>query len=90
MSKSIFRTILIVSLALTVVCVVVALRAGDLGDLVRLAELWVGASAVYSGFYLWKAKNENRSKYAQKWVNSLAKTYGIDAAARFAEIVLKD
>lgn len=90
MSKRIFRTILVVSLLLTVVCVIVALRLGDLTDLVRLAELWVGASAIYSAFYLWKAKNENRSKYAQRWVNALAKQYGIDAAARFAEIVLKD
>lgn len=90
MSKKIFCLIIVVSLILTFVCVVAALRLGDLSDLVRLAELWVGASAVYSAFYLWKAKNENRSKYAQKWVSELAEDYSIEAAARFAEIVLKD
>lgn len=43
-----------------------------------------------SGFYLWKAKNENRAKYAQKYMDKWAEKYGPEAAARIAEIVLKD
>lgn len=42
------------------------------------------------GFYFWKSKNENRSKYTQKFVKQMAEKYGIDAALRAAEIVLKD
>lgn len=42
------------------------------------------------GFYFWKSKNENRSKYMQKFVKQMAEKYGIDAAMRAAEIVLKD
>lgn len=42
------------------------------------------------GFYYWKAKNENRAKYTQQFVRELPETYGIDAALRAAEIVLKD
>lgn len=45
---------------------------------------------VAAGFYYWKSKNENRAKYTQKFVKQLAKEYGIDAALRAAEIVLKD
>lgn len=41
-------------------------------------------------FYLWKAKNENRSKYAIKYIKSLPETYTAEEKARFLEIVLKD
>lgn len=42
------------------------------------------------GFYYWKSKNENRSKYMQKFVKQMADKYGVDASLRGAEIVLKD
>lgn len=45
---------------------------------------------VAAGFYYWKAKNENRAKYMQKFVKQMAEKYGIDAALRAAEIVIKD
>ena len=48
------------------------------------------ADGVVGALYLWKAKNENRAKYAQKFVKQFANTYGIDAAIRIAEVVLKD
>ena len=44
----------------------------------------------WGGFYLWKSKNENRAKYAQKFVRLFAKEYGVENAIRLAEIVLKD
>lgn len=44
----------------------------------------------WGGFYYWKSKNENRSKYAQRYIKMLAKDYGIDAVIQIAEIVLKD
>ena len=44
----------------------------------------------WGGFYYWKSKNENRAKYAQKFIRLLAKEYGIDSALRAAELVLKD
>lgn len=50
---------------------------------------WAEVTAL-NGFYLWKAKNENRAKYAQQFVEKMADKYGVDAAALFAEIVLKD
>ena len=41
-------------------------------------------------FYFWKAKNENRAKYAQRFLKQFADKYGADVAVRVAEIVLKD
>ena len=43
-----------------------------------------------NGFYFWKSKNENRHKYALKYVDKVAKQYDIETALRIAEIVLKD
>ena len=42
------------------------------------------------GFYYSKSKNENRAKYAQRFLNKFADKYGADAALRATEIVLKD
>lgn len=43
-----------------------------------------------TAYYYWKAKNENRAKYAQKFIQSLSNEWGTEAALRVAEIVLKD
>lgn len=50
---------------------------------------WAEVTAL-NGFYVWKAKNENRAKYAQQFINRLADKYGAEAAALFAETVLKE
>jgi hypothetical protein len=41
-------------------------------------------------FYYWKAKNENRAKYQQRFMTKWAKEYGAEYALRAAETVLKD
>lgn len=46
--------------------------------------------SVSGGFYFWKAKNENRAKYGEKFMDKWAKEYGPEAAARIAEIVLRE
>ncbi len=50
---------------------------------------WAEVTAA-NGFYLWKAKNENRAKFAQKFIEEFADKYGAEIAAQIAEIVLKD
>ena len=50
----------------------------------------IGFATAIGMFYLWKAKNENRSKYAIKYIKSLPETYTAEEKARFLEIVLKD
>lgn len=47
-------------------------------------------AGAWGGFYYWKSKNENRAKYAQRFLNKFADKYGADAALRATEIVLKD
>ena len=64
------------------------LRGRRRPDKITLAVL--AETTASSGFYLWKAKNENRAKYAQKYMDKWAEKYGPEAAARIAEIVLKD
>ena len=49
-----------------------------------------GEVTACTGFYLWKAKNENRHKYAMKYVDKTARQYDTETALRIAEIVLKD
>ena len=50
---------------------------------------WAEVTAL-NGFYVWKAKNENRAKYAQRFIAEIAEKYGIESAALITETVLKD
>ena len=79
-----------VTLVLTLVTVLVSLWSLPLDGLIVVTPLAWAASDVVTGFYLWKSKNENRAKYAQKFLNEFAKEWGAETAARMAEIVLKD
>lgn len=78
-----------VLLCLTVVVVKVTTEK-DVTDLATLAAASFVVDGTWGGFYLWKSKNENRAKYAQKFVRLFAKEHGVENAIRIAEIVLKD
>ncbi len=62
-------------------------------DVTAVAAI-AGTSILVDGYatkhYYWKARNENRAKYAQEFVKSFAETYGIEAAIQLAETVLKE
>jgi hypothetical protein len=73
--------------ALTIIFPAVGIPADGLYIVTPLA--WASFD-VAIGFYYWKSKNENRSKYTMKFVKQIPDKYGIDAALRAAEIVLKD
>ena len=73
----------LVSLALIIAC-----AAG--ADLTEITLAVLAETTASSGFYLWKAKNENRAKYAQRFISEIADKYGIESAALIAETVLKD
>lgn len=62
----------------------------DMNALAGMACASVFSNGAGDAFYFWKSKNENRAKYAQQFVNKFAEDYGIDAAIRIAEVVLKD
>lgn len=81
------------TITVLLIVAVVVINVATERDVTALAAL-AGTSFVvdgtWGGFYLWKSKNENRAKYAQKFVKLFAKEYGVDAAIRLAEVVLKD
>lgn len=58
--------------------------------LTEVTIAWIGLLTAAWGLYAWKSKNENRAKYAQAFMDKWAREYGPEAAARIAEIVLKD
>ncbi len=62
----------------------------DMTALAGMASASVLANGTGDAFYFWKSKNENRAKYAQQFAERFAKDYGVDAAIRIAETVLKD
>lgn len=73
----------VISIALIIACVAKA-------DLTEIALAAIAQTTAITGFYFWKSKNENRAKYAQRFMDKWAEKYGPEAAARIAEIVLKD
>ncbi len=62
----------------------------DMLHVAVIAGLWDAQLAVVIGAYLWKAKNENRSKHAMQLVRDLAEQYGIENVVALAQVVLKD
>lgn len=79
-----------ITLGLTVILVYCSLKCLPTDALCVVAPLAWAETATATGYYYWKAKNENRAKYAQKFVRDLASEYDTETALRVAEIVLKD
>ena len=90
-TKTIIVTLVCAVLGSSALTAVVNAVVGAAGaDLTEITLAVLAETTASSGFYLWKAKNENRAKYAQKYMDKWAEKYGPEAAARIAEIVLKD
>lgn len=80
----------IASSILIIASIIGTLTDHDVTAIAALAGASIIADGTVTGFYFWKSKNENRAKYAQRFVKLFAKEYGIDSAIRIAEVVLKD
>lgn len=78
------------SLVLTGMTIVVSFTHYDPTALSVVTAASYCVDGTWGGFYLWKSKNENRAKYAQEFIREFADKYGIDAAIRVAEVVLKE
>lgn len=89
-AKKILIVHIFISVCLCVTTAIGTFLRVDVTAVGVLAGISLGADGAWGGFYYWKSKNENRSKYAQRFVRLFAKEYGIDAAIRIAEVVLKD
>lgn len=62
----------------------------DTTPITIVSGLWDAQLGLVIGVYFWKAKNENRSKYAMKLVSDLAEKYGIENIVNLAQVILKD
>ena len=79
-----------VTLILTVLTIWMSLNGLSTDAMYVIAPLAWAETATATGYYFWKAKNENRAKYAQQFLERLGEKWGPEAALRVAEIVLKD
>lgn len=89
-SKKILVLHICISVLLCITTIVGTLTDHDVTAIAALTGTSFVTDGAWGGFYYWKSKNENRAKYAQKFVRLFAKEYGVENAIRLAEIVLKD
>ena len=89
-SKKLLILQYLVSLALVTVTIIGVFSGREVTSIAALAGTSILVDGTVSGFYFWKSKNENRSKYVQKFVRQFADKYGIEAAIQIASVVLKD
>ena len=89
-SKKLLILQYLVSLALVTVTIIGVFSGREVTPIAALAGTSILVDGTVSGFYFWKSKNENRSKYVQKFVRQFADKYGIEAAIQIASVVLKD
>ena len=79
-----------VTLVLTLMTICFSVKALPLDALLIITPLSWAETGTATGFYYWKSKNENRTKYGQMFLEKFAEKWGADIAVRMAEIVLKD
>lgn len=80
----------IAAIALTIVAIIGPRYGLDGDNTTILAGLAWGEVTAVHGFYMWKSKNENRSKHAMNLVRELADKYGIENVTGIIDSVLKD
>lgn len=79
-----------ISFALIAVTVIGTFTGHDVTAIAALAGGSILVDGSTTAFYFWKARTENRAKYAQRFVRQFAETYGIEAAISLAETVFRD
>ena len=89
-SKKLLTLQFIVSCILIVVTILGAFTGADVTAIAMLAGGSILADGSSTAFYFWKARTENRAKYAQKFVQEFASVYGFEAAISLADTVFRD
>ena len=89
-SKKLLLGSVIVTLFLTALTIYFSAKQLPLDGLSIVTPLSWAETGAATGFYYWKSKNDNRAKYAQKFIRDIAHEWGAETAIRVAEIVLKD
>ena len=89
-SKKYFAYLVALEFFVIVGIVVMVIITCDPSPLQWVITALAAEISVYSAFYSWKEKTENRNKYAQMYVKEIADQYGVDIAIRIAEVVLRE
>ena len=89
-SKKLLLSSAAVTLILTALTIWMSQNAMPLDAMLVILPLAWAETGAATGFYFWKAKNENRAKYAQQFLREITKEWNEETAIRMAEIVLKD
>lgn len=89
-SKKLLLCSAAVTLILTALTIWMSQAAMPLDAMLVITPLAWTETGAATGFYFWKAKNENRAKYAQQFLRDITKDWDAETAIRIAEIVLKD
>ena len=79
-----------VTLVLTLVAIIFSVKCLPMDAMIVIAPLSWAETGTATAYYYWKAKNENRAKYAQKFLRNMANEWDTEIVVRMAEIVLKD
>lgn len=79
-----------ITIVLTALLIWFSLKTLPLDALIVIAPLSWAETGTATAFYYWKAKNENRAKYTQRFLREYTEQWGSEIAIRMAEIVLKD
>lgn len=89
-SKKILLADFIVAFLLLLAVIIGGVFSWDTSSMAAICVGWDAQLATAVGFYYWKAKNENRSKYAMALVEKLAEKHGIENVINLANVILKD
>lgn len=89
-SKKLLLLHVAISVCLCIATIVGTFKGVDVTAVGVLAGTSFVTDGAWGGFYFWKSKNENRAKYAQRFINKFAKDYGVETAVQIAQLVLKD
>lgn len=89
-SKKLLISSAAVTLILTALTIWMSQNAMPLDAMLVITPLTWTETGAATGFYFWKAKNENRAKYAQQFLREITEGWDAETAIRIAEIVLKD
>lgn len=79
-----------ITLILTTLLILFSIISWSIDGLVVATPLSWTETGTATAFYYWKAKNENRAKYGQWFLEKIGERWGPEIAARLTEIVLKD
>jgi hypothetical protein len=79
-----------ITIVLTILLILFSIKMWVLDGVITVTSLSWAETATATGFYYWKSKNENRTKYGQMFLSEYSDKWSPEVALRMAEIVLKD